>query len=779
MRISWARRPPVRRLMAAMLIVSVGAGLVLGLTRLQTDTGPESFLPAGDEVLAGLEDSASSFGGDPVVVIAESAEPGQLLSPTQLPRLLALEGRLARLDDASVVYGPATVLNQIAASAQNTLAELTGRRDALRARVEQANTEQSREHAEAALREFDRRYGSLLVRGLPAGLPTLHNPTFVDQVIFKPSGAPKPQWDFVVPKQNAITILVRPREHLDQAGAERLVEQVRNTVSNAGLSTTKVTVTGVPAVTAALGEQVRQEIPLVGGLAVVAIGASFLLMPWMRRRRYRLWPLAVTLTATAMVLSAFGWLSRPLSLGVIAFLPILVGIASDFPAYLTRSRDRRRVVVVAVASAAAFASLAMSPLPFVRDLGLALAAGQLLSLGLAFIVRKSRFGNQIADREAGATDEATLSDDGESAIGERRVAEQARPGLTLRTRIGALAFVGLVAVAGWSALGQLEVEARPDKLAEGLPAMNDVHHAEHTLGASGEVQVLVRANDVLAPKVLAWMRDAEQNLIVTHGDELKPVISPSSLLGFLGPDPTRQQVVAATSMLPEYLTQAVIRSDHRRAVMTYQLGLQDLTDQTRLIDKVRAGLPTPPKGVEADVVGLPVAAARGYELVSGERYLHNSIGVVGAGLILLLGLARRSDGARAILAAGLATGWSLAAMWLLDVPLTPLTIALGSLTMAISCEYTVMLRESAGQGLKSLHRTVAVAALSAALGYLALAVSGLSILREFGLLLAGTVVLSFAAAHVVARLLPGKQASASAGTSVLPASSVPTKETKV
>jgi hypothetical protein len=49
---------------------------------------------------------------------------------------------------------------------------------------------------------------------------------------------------------------------------------------------------------------------------------------------------------------------------------------------------------------------------------------------------------------------------------------------------------------------------------------------------------------------------------------------------------------------------------------------------------------------------------------------------------------------------------------------------------------------------------VTVAALAAALGYLALSVSGLVVIREFGLLLAGSVGLSFVAAHAVVRLLP-------------------------
>ena len=47
-----------------------------------------------------------------------------------------------------------------------------------------------------------------------------------------------------------------------------------------------------------------------------------------------------------------------------------------------------------------------------------------------------------------------------------------------------------------------------------------------------------------------------------------------------------------------------------------------------------------------------------------------------------------------------------------------------------------------------------LAALAAALGYLALVVSKLVVIRDFGLLLAGTVALSLLAAHLVVRVLP-------------------------
>ncbi|WP_141134790.1 RND transporter, partial [Haloechinothrix alba] len=758
------------------VIVAVAAGSVGGLLQLRTDTGPESFLPAGDETLASLREAAESFGGDPVVVIAESSEPRAFFGQKQLSRLVRLEGRLAELNDVAAVYGPGTVLNQIAGAAQDMLASLSGHRDGLRKRTRQqaleqgASEQEAEQRAKQAVAKFDRRYGSLLVQGLPAGLPTLHNPGFAQQVIFRDGGAPQPQWDFVVPRPDAVSILIRPRAGMDQAATEQLVAQVRQTVGEAELETERVTVTGVQAVTSALGAQVRAELPLVGGLAVVAIGASYFLVPWLQRRRYRLLPLAATLGAIALVLAGFGWLDRPLSLGVIAFLPILVGIGSDFPAYLSHPGQRRRVLVVALASVAAFASLAVSPLPFVRDLGLALAAGQLFAVGLAVAFRRYWTGTWSAHAIPETGGEPGQTTEGEAGTARAELPESAsehtarsesgrvsrrirwRPGRRAVTRMGALVVVGAIAAGGWAALAQLEVTAEPDELAAGLPAMEDARHAEQVLGASGEVQILVRGKDVANPQALAWMQQAQDAIVRRHGDQLSPILTPPGLLEFLGAEPSQEQVAAGLQWMPDYLTRAVIRSDQQRAAMSFQLELQDLAEQADLIEQVRATMPQPPNGLEAEVVGLPVAAARGYELVSGDRYVTNGLGLAAAGMVLLVGLSQRTDALRAVAAAALATGWGLAGLWALDLSLTPLTSALGSLTTAIACAYTVMLRQPATHRGLRVARTVSVAALSATLGYLALTASSVAALREFGLVLAGAVALAFTAAHITVRL---------------------------
>jgi predicted RND superfamily exporter protein len=260
--------------------------------------------------------------------------------------------------------------------------------------------------------------------------------------------------------------------------------------------------------------------------------------------------------------------------------------------------------------------------------------------------------------------------------------------------------------------------------------------------------------DVVSPAALGWARAAKHALAARSGDKLRPVVSAASLLGFLGPNPTPDQVSAALRLLPPYLSSSVIRPDHQVAVLVYGVRLQDLGAQQRMLTDVRAALPPPPTGYRTEVVGLPVAAARGYQLLLDDRYAANLAGIAVAGLVLALGLRRRWDAARSLTAALLATGWGLAVLWALGMTLSPLTVALGSLVSVTGCEFVVLLTEAVRRDLSWLRRGVGYACLTSVFGYVVLGFSRLSLVREFGLVLGAAVVLSYLAARLVIWLRP-------------------------
>lgn len=756
-----ALRPSGRSAFGLIMVLAVLAATVAGVSRVRVETGVESFLPSSDPSVQRYEELARSFGGDPIVVLLRAPQRPGLLDREVLPQVLGIEGELSRLGDVASVYGPATTLNQLASQSQKLLAELTGRRDGLQ-RAAAISAEQRGEDpaaaGEAAVAGFDARYGPLIVQGLPVGLPTLRNQRFIDHSIFNDAGAPRPQWRYVVPDERSLAILVRPREGLDQAGTERLVTAVRDTVSAAGLPA-GATVSGVPAITASLGASVDSEAPVLGAVAIGAIGLCLFAVPWTRRRR-RLVPLAVTLAATAATLAVLGWAGRPVSLGVVAFLPVLVGLGSYYPTYFARGARPRTVAVVAAGTAAGFGALALSPLPFVRDLGLTLALGVAFAVALGWFVYRP--GGWVGPDTDTGPDAATDTGTGAVAEPAPEPAPAGPPPGRSRRRPVALGLACLLALGGWATLPFLPLQTSVDALSSGLPAVQDATEVERVLGSGGELAVVLRkadgtageGADVRTPEAWQWMTAAQQEIVRNHGDEARPALSAPTLLSFLGPTPTPEQIRAGVRLLPPYLTGAVLRPDGDMAVLSFGVRLDDLDRLRALTDAIATELPPVPAGFVAEISGLPDVAVQGYELVSADRYLAGTAGLVAAALVLAVGLRHRRDAGRAALAAVLATGTNLFLLWVTGIPLNPLTVALGSLTAAVGCEFTVMTADAVRSRDPRLRTAVTLAALTSGTGFAVLAFSGLAVMREFGLLLAVSVLLSYLAARLVVGTFP-------------------------
>lgn len=728
----------VRTILGVLGAVVVVAVTALGLARLEVRTSLASFLPAHDEQLASYQGVGEDFGAEPVVVLVETGDRSDpVLTTDRMPALVRLEGELAGLPGVASVYGPGTTLNQVAGRAKDLLSELVGRRDAeialaqSKAQARGASRAAVRRAGDLARSRFDARYGPLLVSGMGGGLPTLGNQRFIDGVVYGDDGNPRGRWQFVVPRPQSIAVLVRPSAGLDAAGLARLVDRAEGVVDARRPDGTTTTVTGTAVIVAALSDRAVEDAPLLAVLAVAGLGLCFAAAVWVRRSR-RLVPLAVTLAGLAVSLSLFGWAGRPVTLGMIAFASVLLGVGSYYPTYALTGAPRRTVVVVAAASAASLGTLALSPMPLVHDIGLLLGVGVVVCLLLTLAV-------------SGALGPVSVPAVEEAARGRLET-----PGARSPVALKALALLGVVLAAwGWKVLPDIPVTTDVEHFAGGLAALDDARHAEDVLGSAGEIDVVLRGIDTLTPETLAWMRDAEAVIARQHGDVMRAIIAPTTFLDFLGDDPTADQVDAAVRLLPEYLSGAVVAPDRSVALLTYGIRLDDVSGVQDLRTALVRALPAPPDGYEVELVGLPLVLAQGQELLDGDRYDASLVGIAVAAAVLLLGLRRRADAVRAVVAALVATGWGFLLLDLSGRGLDPVTIALGTLTVAVGAEFTAVLTEAARRRAPVLRRTVGLMAAASSVGYLVLLASGLAAVRTFGAELALGVGLAWAAARLV------------------------------
>jgi hypothetical protein len=222
----------------------------------------------------------------------------------------------------------------------------------------------------------------------------------------------------------------------------------------------------------------------------------------------------------------------------------------------------------------------------------------------------------------------------------------------------------------------------------------------------------------------------------TPGGRQAPKLSASAVDGLL-------------AAIPPYFSQDVITPDRRYATLSFGIRLMGLDQQQRLIDSMQASL-HPPAGVHAELVGLPVLAARSGSAVADPwRRLETLLaGLLAVALVLLV--AFRGDVRRALVPLApivLATGWSALVLFVLRIPLNPMSVTLGALVIAISTEFSVLLSERHRQELRAGHDTlealrrsyrrtgaaVAASGATAIFGFGVLALSDIRMLRDFGL----------------------------------------------
>jgi hydrophobe/amphiphile efflux-3 (HAE3) family protein len=342
-----------------------------------------------------------------------------------------------------------------------------------------------------------------------------------------------------------------------------------------------------------------------------------------------------------------------------------------------------------------------------------------------------------------------------------------------------LAVAAVLAVAGWVLDTQTSVQSDVTKLVpSSMPALRDLRTLERVTGVSGEIDVTVRAPDVTKANVVSWMTNYEQRLFTHFGfletkgcqrATLCPALSLTDLFqGATGSGSTAQQSQASINQLlaaiPAYFKQAVITPDNREAALAFGIRLMPLSKQQRVIDYMRAQL-HPPPGVSASLTGIPVLAAEANSALSSaaRRLLTLLAGLVAVGLVLLAVFRKPRRALVPLIPIVLATGWSALIVFATRIPLNPMSATLGALVIAISTEFSVLLSErfrqeralghDPAEALRRTYRSTGLAVLASGItaiaGFGVLALSNITMLRDFGFVTLIDLTVSLAGVLVV------------------------------
>ena len=427
----------------------------------------------------------------------------------------------------------------------------------------------------------------------------------------------------------------------------------------------------------------------------------------------------------------------PLTMASIAVLPVLLGLGGRLRDPVPGAGERggsaaraARVAVPVIATAAlatgvGFLVLLLSPVPMVRGFGALLVAG----IAIAFVVALTA-GTAALTLGARPRDGAlarSLRGAGElvEAAAERGGAAAARAGSAgsasaavggaLRRPGRVLAVALAVAAVGWAVDSRTEVVSDVERLVpQDLQAVQDLEALQRATGVAGEIDVVVEGRDLTDPAVVKWMRDYQAGVLealrvlvrarLRRGRAVPGAVAARPVpLVRVGERPRAHPRAARRGAA--VLLAAVITADRRTANLAFGIRLalarapaRDHRGPARAA-RPAAGRDRPPRRPagarrrgERDAVGsaAPARDARGRP---ARRCWCSCSCSCAAPRSAHVGSWRRAwDRAWVpVVPIALATGWSALVLWLLGVPLNPLSAMLGALVLAISTEFAVLL----------------------------------------------------------------------------------------
>lgn len=715
--------------------------------------------------------------------------------------------RIEQLGAVKSVDGPVTYLNSAIVQIGDTIDQrreqiMQTAADARTAATEQA-TKDGKSKAEAtkigdaarnyvllqSLADVNEYAKSLGLSGINDDV-SVRSDAFAKRVLFAKGDngkyGPKRRLAALIPNRETAIIQVRLKPDLSASeraeATEALKEAMLNKAFGLGLTDASLEFTGLAPATQTLSDAIRTSALALGAAALLVMAAVLLLA---RRLKRRLLPVLVAASVLGTAILALAIPERALSLAVVVALPILVGLAVDQAVQAQLRLERRvnatalRTLVIAGAAAAASAlALLASPFGVVRTVSVTLAASILLAIVAAAAASAAAI--SLAKRRDAAASEAeavppsaqglraAMSDADALIAGSAPVrgtlaaarsltdrAARITPRAALAIVVTAVLVAGAGAVLGAKATVETNLTALVPASSSGAKQLEQLRRQT---GASASISLVLttKPENVGNPELWRYLVAAQRQVAAgtdgrCDGRSLCNPLPLDELFGTKsnGKLPTDEQIEVALSILPSSLSRSIIDPDKGVISIPFGIGTLDAVKQREYVAKLDRIADAAPSGTEAAVTGLPAVVAAGAQsLESPERRLVlAALAILLPGLVLLATLRSFRRTVVALVPPLLALGWSELAMWLLGVPRTPLTAALGVLVAAVAVEFSVLLGEryaalrrvglakdrAIAATLRETGGAVAISAGATIAGFAVLGLASIPVISEFGI----------------------------------------------
>ncbi len=579
--------------------------------------------------------------------------------------------------------------------------------------------------------------------------------------------------DVVLDNKNAL-MAIKLQGNLKDEYKVQISEDISKALEEEGFETISYIISGKPVLDSSLRAEMKTNMVMMVGMAVVIMLIVLLLV---FKVRWRMLSLGIILISVIATLGFMGLLGVPITMVSMAVFPILIGLGIDYSIQFHNRYEEEKsvkktlrnvgtaVAVAVLATVLGFVSLYISPVPMIQDFGKMLTIGVIISFIGSILLLTPIL--RLCD-QAGSGDNTKNTLEENNTIAQKdtllnRILKFTTKGV-MKFAIPILIVAIGLAAAGFMADANVGVETDIETfMPQDMEALKDIHAVRDTVGSTDQIALYMKANNILTEENISWIQNKPKEFEEKYGDIIIKVKSIDTVVENLskGKNLNHEEYIDLVDELPEKMSNMFINDERTEAVVL--LSIEHLTTEelqtfvTQLHEEIKDS------PMEIQITGGSVLDV---EMVNGLTSGRIKMTFLGLALVFAALLIIYRNPIKALLPVfpvALIVGMSSGIMYLLDIRFTPITATLGALVLGMGTEMTVMLLERYLEERRTgkekheamiiavtmIGKAIVASGLTTVGGFSVLMLSKFVILKDFGLMTVINISLALLSTFII------------------------------
>jgi hydrophobe/amphiphile efflux-3 (HAE3) family protein len=321
--------------------------------------------------------------------------------------------------------------------------------------------------------------------------------------------------------------------------------------------------------------------------------------------------------------------------------------------------------------------------------------------------------------------------------------------------IPVLLIAGCIALVGFQIDATIPVSSDENAFVPSdMPAKINMEKVTRVIGATSTADLLVQGSRVTDLDTVRWIKEF-QDYELSHHTEITGASSIVTYIleynGGVMPE-TQAQLDAVLAKIPRDIRESVL-SDSMCGTIRFSTIKISITQQNTLKEQVKSDIAflEPPVGISVEPVGNFEVTTTLLRAMSESKDTMTVLGFIFVFVFLIL-VYRHLHAVSPIIPIIFIVGWNAVMMYIIGLTYNPLTATLGSMTIGVAAEYTILVMERYAEEEERLHDPIAAIQESVQKIGTAITVSGLATFFGFSALCLATfpIISNFGTSTLIA-----------------------------